>query len=90
MQFAHFAHVWGKAGITPGERYAQLWRELQLCDELGFDYGFSVEHHFSRDESWMSSCNLYAVAVAQCTKRLWYDDAGNSSVLYRRAYAMIQ
>jgi alkanesulfonate monooxygenase SsuD/methylene tetrahydromethanopterin reductase-like flavin-dependent oxidoreductase (luciferase family) len=70
MQFAHFSHVWGKAGLTPAERYAQLWRELQLCDELGFDYGFSVEHHFSRDESWMSSCNLYAVAAGARTRRI--------------------
>ena len=70
MKFAHFSHVWGKAGMSPGERYQQLWRELQLCDALGFDYCFSVEHHFSPDESWMSSCNLYAVAVAQVTKRI--------------------
>ena len=26
------------------ERYAQLWRELEVCDETGFDYGFCVEH----------------------------------------------
>ena len=39
MKFAHFAHVWGKPGMTPYQRYEQLWRELQLCDELGFDYG---------------------------------------------------
>lgn len=70
MKFAHFSHVWGKAGMSPAERYGQLWRELQLCDTLGFDYCFSVEHHFSPDESWMSSCNLYAVAVAQCTTRI--------------------
>jgi len=70
MKFAHFAHVWGKAGMSPAQRYDQLWRELELCDELGFDYCFSVEHHFSPDESWMSSCNLYSVAVAQRTKRI--------------------
>ena len=55
MKFAHFAHVWGKPGMTPNQRYEQLWRELQLCDELGFDYGFCVEHHFRPDESWMSA-----------------------------------
>jgi hypothetical protein len=26
-------------------------RQLQLCDELGFDYGFCVEHHFRRGQS---------------------------------------
>ena len=70
MKFAHFAHVWGKTGMTPPQRYEQLWRELQLGDELGFDYGFSVEHHFRPDESWMSSPNLYAVAAGARTKRI--------------------
>src|SRR5881227_3201213 len=41
--------------MTPHRRYEELWRELQLCDELGFDYGFCVEHHFRPDESWISS-----------------------------------
>ena len=46
MKFAHFSHIWAKPGMTPHQRYEELWRELQLCDELGFDYGFCVEHHF--------------------------------------------
>jgi hypothetical protein len=41
--------------MTPHGRYEQLWRELELCDTLGFDYGFCVEHHFTPHESWMSS-----------------------------------
>jgi alkanesulfonate monooxygenase SsuD/methylene tetrahydromethanopterin reductase-like flavin-dependent oxidoreductase (luciferase family) len=70
MKFAHFAHVWGKKGMIPAERYAQLWRELQLCDELGFDYGFCVEHHFNPAESWMSAPSLYTVAAGARTKRM--------------------
>ncbi len=70
MQFAHFAHVWGKQDMTAGERYAQLWRELKLCDELGFDQSFCVEHHFRPDESWMSAPMLYAVAAGMQTKNL--------------------
>ena len=70
MKFAHFAHVWGKPGMSPAERYRQLWRELQLCDELGFDYGFCVEHHFRPDESWMSAPSLYAVGAGARTKRI--------------------
>ncbi len=70
MKFAHFAHVWGKRGLTPAERYRQLWRELQLCDELGFDYGFCVEHHFRPEESWMSAPGLYSVAAGARTKRI--------------------
>ena len=70
MKFAHFAHVWGKPGMTPGERYAQLWRELELCDELGFEYAFCVEHHFSPHESWMSAPSLFAVGGGMRTKKL--------------------
>ena len=55
MKFAHFSHVWAKPGMTPHQRYEQLWRELALCDEVGFDCAFCVEHHFRPDESWMSS-----------------------------------
>ncbi len=70
MKFAHFSHVWGKPDMTAHERYEQLWRELELCDTLGFDYSFCVEHHFRPDESWMSSPALYAVAGNARTKRL--------------------
>ena len=70
MRFAHFAHVWGKPAMTPAERYQQLWRELQLADALGFDYGFCVEHHFRPNESWMSAPSLYTVAAAARTRHI--------------------
>ncbi len=70
MKFAHFSHVWGKRGMSPAERYEQLWRELALCDELGFEYGFCVEHHFRPHESWMSDPHVYCAAAAARTKRI--------------------
>lgn len=82
MKFAHFAHVWGKAGMTPHERYEQLWREIVLCDELGFDYGFCVEHHFRPDESWMSSPSLYAVGAGARTRRIRLGPMGYIVPLY--------
>ena len=82
MEFAHFAHIWGKSGMTPHQRYEQLWRELQLCDELGFDYGFCVEHHFRPDESWMSSPSLYAVGAGARTKRIRIGPMGYIVPLY--------
>ncbi len=82
MKFAHFAHVWGKPGMTPNQRYEQLWRELQLCDELGFDYGFCVEHHFRPDESWMSSPSLYAVGAGARTRRIRLGPMGYVVPLY--------
>ncbi len=82
MQFAHFAHIWRKPGMTPHRRYEQLWRELALCDDLGFDYGFCVEHHFRPDESWMSSPSLYAVGAGARTKRMRIGPMGYIVPLY--------
>ena len=82
MKFAHFSHIWAKPGMTPHQRYEQLWRELQLCDELGFDYSFCVEHHFRPDESWMSSPSLYAVGAGARTKRLRIGPMGYIVPLY--------
>jgi alkanesulfonate monooxygenase SsuD/methylene tetrahydromethanopterin reductase-like flavin-dependent oxidoreductase (luciferase family) len=82
MKFAHFSHIWTKPGMTPHQRYEQLWRELQLCDELDFDYGFCVEHHFRPDESWMSSPSLYAVGAGARTRRMRFGPMGYVVPLY--------
>jgi alkanesulfonate monooxygenase SsuD/methylene tetrahydromethanopterin reductase-like flavin-dependent oxidoreductase (luciferase family) len=82
MKFAHFSHVWAKPGMTPHQRYEQLWRELALCDEVGFDCAFCVEHHFRPDESWMSSPSLYAVGAGARTKRLRVGPMGYIVPLY--------
>lgn len=70
MKFGHFSHIWRKPGMTPPERYAQLWRELQLADTLGFDYGFAVEHHFDPVESLSPSPPLYVAAAAARTQNM--------------------
>ena len=82
MKFAHFSHIWGKPGMTPHQRYEQLWRELQACDALGFDYSFCVEHHFRPDESWMSSPSLYAVGAGARTRHLRIGPMGYVVPLY--------
>ena len=82
MKFAHFAHIWTKPGMTPHERYEQLWRELMLCDELGFDYGFCVEHHFTPHESWMSSPSLYTVGAGMRAKNMRIGPMGYVVPLY--------
>jgi alkanesulfonate monooxygenase SsuD/methylene tetrahydromethanopterin reductase-like flavin-dependent oxidoreductase (luciferase family) len=82
MKFSHFSHVWAKPGMTPQQRYEELWRELQLCDELGFDHAFCVEHHFRPDESWMSSPSLFAVGAGAHTKRLRIGPMGYIVPLY--------
>ncbi|MGE0745910.1 MAG: LLM class flavin-dependent oxidoreductase [Rhodospirillales bacterium] len=82
MKFAHFSHVWNKPGMTPHQRYEQLWRELALCDDLGFDFSFCVEHHCQPHESWMSSPALYAVGAGARTKRLRVGSMGFIAPLY--------
>jgi alkanesulfonate monooxygenase SsuD/methylene tetrahydromethanopterin reductase-like flavin-dependent oxidoreductase (luciferase family) len=82
MKFAHFSHIWAKPGMTPHARYEQLWRELALCDAVGFDYSFCVEHHFRPDESLMSSPSLYAVGAGARTKRMRIGPMGYIVPLY--------
>ncbi|MGH6789581.1 MAG: LLM class flavin-dependent oxidoreductase [Pseudolabrys sp.] len=82
MKFAHFSHIWAKPGMTPHQRYEELWRELQLCDETGFDYSFCVEHHCRPDESWISSPSLYAVGAGARTKRMRIGPMGYIVPLY--------
>ena len=76
-----FSHL-GQAWNGPYQRYEQLWRELQLCDDLNFDYGFCVEHHFRPDESWISSPSLYAVGAGARTKRMRIGPMGYVVPLY--------
>ena len=82
MKLAHFSHVWGKPGMTPHDRYEQLWRELELCDVLGFVYGFCVEHHFTPHESWMSAPSLYTVGAGARTENLRVGPMGYVVPLY--------
>ena len=39
MKFAHMSHVWRKPDMTPADRFGQLWRELELADEV-ISFGF--------------------------------------------------
>ena len=82
MKFAHFSHIWTKPGLTPHQRYEELWRELELCDELDFDYSFCVEHHFRPDESLISSPSLYAIGAGARTRRLRIGPMGYIVPLY--------
>jgi alkanesulfonate monooxygenase SsuD/methylene tetrahydromethanopterin reductase-like flavin-dependent oxidoreductase (luciferase family) len=82
MKFAYFSHVWRKENMTPHERYELLWRELELADTLKFDYGFCVEHHFSPEESWMSSPSLFTAAAGMRTKHMRIGPMGYVVPLY--------
>ena len=68
--------------MTAAGRYAQLWRELALADESGFDFGFCVEHHFNPNESWMPSPSIYCTGAAAHTRRLRIGPMGYVAPLY--------
>ena len=82
MKFAHFSHVWNKPGMTAAQRYEQLWRELAACDDLGFDFGFTVEHHFNPNESWMPSPSIYCAGAAARTRKMRHGPMGYVVPLY--------
>jgi alkanesulfonate monooxygenase SsuD/methylene tetrahydromethanopterin reductase-like flavin-dependent oxidoreductase (luciferase family) len=50
------------------QRYEELWHEVELADRLGFDYAFSVEHHFSPEESWMPSPTIFCTGAGLRTR----------------------
>lgn len=52
------------------ERYEQLWREIELCDQLGFDYAFCVEHHANPIESLSCSPAMYVAGAAARTQSI--------------------
>lgn len=82
MHFAHFSHVWSKYEMTSADRYEQLWRELELADELGFEFGFAVEHHFNPRESIMPCPTIYCAGAAARTKRMRLGTQGYITSLY--------
>lgn len=82
MKFGYFTHVWHKRNMTPAQRYQLLWRELALADEVGFDYGFTVEHHFSPNESWMPTPSIFCTGAAMHTRRMRIGPMGYLVPLY--------
>jgi alkanesulfonate monooxygenase SsuD/methylene tetrahydromethanopterin reductase-like flavin-dependent oxidoreductase (luciferase family) len=82
VKFAYFSHVWGRPGMTPTRRYEELWREIELAEQLGFDYAFSVEHHFTPHESWMPSPAIFCTGAAMRTSRIRIGPMGYVPPLY--------
>lgn len=82
MKAAYFSHVWGRPGATAEQRYEELWQEVELAERLGFDYAFSVEHHFTPHESWMPSPTIFCTAAAMRTERIRIGPMGYIPPLY--------
>jgi alkanesulfonate monooxygenase SsuD/methylene tetrahydromethanopterin reductase-like flavin-dependent oxidoreductase (luciferase family) len=56
--------------LPPGERLRYLVREAELADELGYDFFFTGEHHFSRGFSCVPTQATATTLLVQATKRI--------------------
>ena len=79
MKFAHFTQTFPREGETAAARYDQIWRELQLAEEVNFNFGFSSVHHFSRLRPTSST---FCAAAAARTSRLRLGPMGYTVPLY--------
>ena len=79
MKFAHFTQTLPRPGETAVERYDQLWRELELADELDFDFCFASVHHFSR---LRPSAAIFCTGAAAHTRRIRIGPMGYTVSLY--------
>ncbi len=52
------------------DRYNQVLAQVDLADEVGFDYFWTVEHHFLREFSHCSAPEVLYGAISQRTKRI--------------------
>ena len=52
------------------ERYDQVLAQVELGDEVGFDYFWTVEHHFLKEFSHCSAPEVLYGAISQRTKRI--------------------
>jgi alkanesulfonate monooxygenase SsuD/methylene tetrahydromethanopterin reductase-like flavin-dependent oxidoreductase (luciferase family) len=71
VQFAYVSQVWSQPdGISVSDRYKQLWDELVLADQLGYDYAVTTEHHFNPESGWMSDPTMFCTSVGVRTKNI--------------------
>ena len=70
MQFAVFSHIAQKSSCSIEQRMQEYIAEARLADELGFDYMFTTEHHFTDRFSLSPSQSLSLALLAQATKRI--------------------
>jgi alkanesulfonate monooxygenase SsuD/methylene tetrahydromethanopterin reductase-like flavin-dependent oxidoreductase (luciferase family) len=73
MKFGLMYEIQVKEPHYPGieqERYNQVLAQVDLADEVGFDYFWTVEHHFLREFSHCSAPEVLYGAISQRTKRI--------------------
>lgn len=68
----HFTHQLPRPWSADAERslFADSLDQVQLADELGFDYGWVVEQHFLEEYSHSSAPEVFLAAASQRTSRI--------------------
>ena len=73
MKFGLMYEIQIKGPILPGaekEVYDQVLAQVDLADEVGFDYFWTVEHHFLTEFSHCPAPEVLYGAISQRTKRI--------------------
>ena len=70
MRFAAFTHLSEKQSMSARQRLDEFTAEVRLCDELGYDYFFTTEHHFTKRFSLAPSQPITLAVVAQNSQRM--------------------
>ena len=52
------------------DRYKQVMAQVELADEVGYDYFWTVEHHFLKEFSYCPAPEVLYGAISQRTKRI--------------------
>ena len=68
----HFVHQLPRPWTATSERdlLAASLDQVQLADELGFDYAWVVEQHFLEEYSHASAPEVFLAAASQRTSRI--------------------
>ena len=73
MKFGMMYEIQIREPHYPGiekERYDQILAQVELGDQVGFDYFWTVEHHFLKEFSHCSAPEVLYGAISQITKRI--------------------
>ena len=70
MQFGLLYELQAPPGASESDIFHQALEQIELADELGFDYVWQVEHHFLENYSHSSAPEVFLGAVSQRTRRI--------------------
>ena len=70
MQFGLLYELETPPGVSEFDIFHQALDQIELADELGYDYVWLVEHHFLEGYSHSSAPEVFLGAVSQRTERI--------------------